>query len=86
MNLNRNGENLGDEKLDELERIVAEVRCLARRCRKLEFSEISYFLGIAEDSAKQTLSASAATEVRTQNPTMEDDNVCDRIIPFRTGS
>lgn len=85
--MSRNGSHLSDGALDALERITAELRVLERRCRKLKFDEIGYMLGLAEESAKQTLLTHAsvrADETNFIDEENEDDRSC--VIPFRVGA
>lgn len=85
--MSRNGENLSDNALDALERITAELRVLERRCRNLKFDEIGYMLGLAEESAKQTLLTygnARAEESNSKGKENDDERCC--VIPFRVGA
>lgn len=84
--MQRNGDQLGDGELDELERITAELRVLERRCRKLNFDEVGYMLGLAEESAKQTLLLFAQDRAEETHSEEEKHDDRSRVIPFRVGA
>lgn len=82
-----NGAALSEAELDELERITAEIRCLERRCRNRAFGEVGYMLGLAEESAKQTLRKHAHTARQTTPTDVEEDDYDSQcVIPFRAGA
>ena len=77
-----NNQSLYEQPLDELEQITHELRCLAKRSQKLKFGEISYLIGVAEESAKMSLIHFAQEELERSESSVFGSDLGAHVIPF----